>query len=54
MYLVHNKFYVNFENLLDSQDPIPYDIPSIIHRTVFVRNQQSGFPHFVDNLSIDS
>ena len=43
MYLILNKFSVNFENLLDPQDPVPYGIPSIIHRTSFVRNEPSGF-----------
>ena len=48
MYLILNKFSVNFENLLDHHDLVPYGIPSIIHRNSFIRNQPSGFLHFVD------
>ena len=48
MYLILNKFSINFENLMDPQVSIPYGIPSIIHRTSFVRNQSFGFLHFVD------
>ena len=48
MYLIQNKFSINFEKLLDPQDPMPYGIPSIIHRTSFVRIQSSGFLYFVD------
>ena len=47
MYMILDNFYVHFENLLDSQDLIPYSIPSIIHRTFFIRNQPYGFLSFV-------
>ena len=48
MYLILDKFSVHFENLFDPQDPVPYGIPSIIHRTSFIRNHPSGFLSFVD------
>ena len=48
MYLILNQFSANFENLLDPQDLVPYGIPSIIHRTSFIRNQSFGFLHLVD------
>ena len=48
MHMILNKLFVNFENLLDPQDLVPYGIHSIIHRTSFVRNQSSGFLYFVD------
>ena len=48
MYPILNMFYVYFESLLDHQDPIPYGIVFIIHKTSFIRNQPSGFLHFMD------
>lgn len=48
MYLTLGKFSLHFENLFDPQDPMPYGIPSIIHRTSFIRNQLFGFLSFVD------
>ena len=48
MYLILDKFYAHFENLLDPQDLVPYGIPSIIHRTSFIGNESFGFLSFVD------
>ena len=48
MYLILDKFYVHFKNLLDPQDLVPYGIPYIIHRTSFIRNQLFVFLSFVE------
>ena len=32
MYLILNKFSLHFQNLLEPEDPTPYDVISIIHR----------------------
>ena len=50
MYLILNKFSINFENLMDPQVSIPYGIPSIIHGTSFIRNHSYGLLHFLDKL----
>lgn len=48
MYLIIDKFSFHFQNLLEPEDPTPYDIVSIIHKTSFLRNQPTGFSNFVN------
>ena len=39
MYLILNKYSLHFQNLLELEDPTPYDVVLIIHRASFLKNQ---------------
>ena len=48
MYLILNKYSLHFQNILEPEDPTPYDVVSIIHRASFLKNQPSKFSKFIN------
>ena len=51
MYLILDKFSLHFQYLLEPEEPTPYDVISIIHRSPFLRNQTQGFSKFVNEFA---
>lgn len=51
MYLILNKFSLHFQNLLEPEDPTPYDVISIIHRASFKKNQPTRFSKFINEFT---
>jgi hypothetical protein len=48
MYLILDKFSLHFQSLLEPEEPTPYAVISIIHRSSFLRNQTQGFSKFLN------
>ena len=50
IYLTLDKFSLHFQYFLEPEEPTPYDVISIIHRSPFLRNQTKGFPKFFNEI----
>ena len=51
MYLILNKFFLHFQNLLEPERLTPYDVVCIIHRASFLRNPPTGFSKFINEFT---
>ena len=51
MYSILDKFYLHFQSFLEPEEPTPYDVISVIHRSSFLRNQIQCFSEFVNEFS---
>lgn len=51
MYLILDKYVSQFQQFLETEQMIPYDIISIVHRATFLRDPSKGFSQFVNEFA---
>ena len=51
MYMILDKFLLNFQFLMEPKAPTPYEIISVIHRSSFIKNEAQNFSRFVNSFA---
>lgn len=51
MYMILDKFSLDFHFLMEPEDPTPYEIISVIHRSSFIKNEAQNFSKFVNSFT---
>ena len=48
MYMSLERYSLSFQSMMDVEDPTPYQITSIVHKSPFMRNVAKNFSLFVN------
>ena len=51
MYMILERYSLSFQSMMDAEDPTPYQITFVVHRSPFMRNVAENFSLFVNTFS---
>lgn len=51
MYMILERYSLTFQSMMDVEDPTPYQITSVVHRSPFMRNVAENFSCFVNTFA---
>ena len=51
MYMILERYSLSFQSMMDVEDPTPYQITSVVHKSPFMRNVAENFSLFVNTFS---
>ena len=51
MYMILERYSLTFQSMMDVEDPTPYQITSVVHRSPFMRNVVENFSCFVNTFA---
>ena len=51
MYMILERYSLTFQSMMDVEDPTPYQITSVVHRSPFMRDVAKNFSCFVNTFA---
>ena len=51
MYMILERYSLSFQSMMDVEDPTPYQITYVVHKSPFMRNVAENFSLFVNTFA---
>ena len=51
MYIILERYSLTFQSMMDVEDPTPYQITYVVHKSPFMRNVAKNFSCFVNTFA---